>query len=487
MTTHTIVHRILDNVASSPQAVAVEGTDLHLTYRGMWDAAGRWGAAVRPHVTGPDDVVGVLLPRGPEVVVAHLAAWRSRAGYLPLDPVLPDGRLATILQDAGCRVVVTTPDLASRLPGRVAAITAPAAMSEPPGPEAVLPGPADLAYVIYTSGTTGRPKGVEVEHGSVALLMEWYRDRFSLEAGVRTSMCANLMFDGLVLDEWGTLSAGATLVVPRQQVLADPAAIGGFLEEKAIRHAYLPTPMLERVLRADQRPTGLRTVATGGDRLRMWPGPDFPAEIHNTYGPTEATVLVTSSGDVRAEQLRGAAAASIGHAVPGAEVWLEGPAGQLVTEPGEPGELVIGGRFLARGYRAAPDLTAAAFTVRPDGTRAYRTGDFCAWDENGDLAFLGRRDGQVKLKGYRVELAEIEQAIMAEEGVLQAVAAVVGEGPEQRLIAWAEGAADEALLRRRLERDLPDYMIPHSITFLAGFPSTTSGKVDRGALIATAA
>jgi amino acid adenylation domain-containing protein len=387
--------------------------------------------------------------------------------------VLPDGRVAAILDDARCSVVVTTRELAGRLPPGVTAVTAP---DVPPSDAPVAARPDGLAYVIYTSGTTGSPKGVEIEHHSVERLMRWYRTQFGLTGGVRVSMLANLMFDGLVLDVWGALSAGATLAVPGQDILATPQRIGAFLDEYEVAHAYLPTPMLERYLATGPRPRSLRSIATGGDRLRVWPAADFPAAVHNTYGPTEATVLVTASRDLRTVTDR-TGFADIGAAVAGAQVWLEDDDGARVSSPGAPGELVIAGPLLARGYRHAPELTAAAF-----GAGHYRSGDLCRWTPDGWLEFLGRRDTQVKVRGYRVELGEIEQVLLRQDGVEQAVVVVTGEGGAQELLAFVEGAGDGESFPDRLAHVLPDYMVPDKIMFVAALPATASGKVDRAAL-----
>jgi amino acid adenylation domain-containing protein len=482
MSDRTVVTEVWQQVRDAPDRVALIHQAGAVTYGDLWAAASRWAEAIRPHIAGPDPLVGVLRARGPGVPVAHLAAWLAQAAYLPLDPALPPGRLAAILSDSRCQVVLTTSAMADRLPAGVIPVTAPvsAAGSAPPRDN-----PGDVAYVIYTSGTTGRPKGVEVGHRSLAHLMGWYRAHFTLGPQVRASMLANLMFDGLVLDEWGALSAGSTLAIPAQEVLASPLRTATFLDASGVSHAYLPTPMLERFLAAGARPSALRCIVTGGDRLRIWPDRDFPAAVYNTYGPTESTVLVTASGDLRTAGRRDGLA-SIGRPVAGAEVWLEGSCGEVITEAGVPGQLVIGGPLLAHGYRHAPASTAAAFPRNADGARTYRTGDFCAWNHHGDIDFLGRSDTQVKVGGYRVELAEIEQIIMREPGIGQAVVLVVGEGPEPRLLAWAEGWANESALRARLYHELPGYMVPEAIEFVVEFPATGSGKVDRSVLLARA-
>ncbi|MBO4210277.1 amino acid adenylation domain-containing protein, partial [Micromonospora echinofusca] len=442
--------------------------------------AGTAGPGTRP--TGPpgsdpDPVVGVLAERGPLAPTGQLAAWLAGAGYLPLDPAVPPGRLATVIARAGCRVVITTDDLRTLLPPGVTALTAPA--------DPVDPVPADatgLAYVIYTSGSTGEPKGVEVGHHSLARLLHWYRDFFGLGPDGRTSMLCNLGFDGLVVDVWGALYAGAAVAIPEQSVVTDPERIAGFLADYGVTHTNMPTPMLERFLGAGQRPGRVRTVETGGDLLRTWPAPDFPAPVFNTYGPTEGTVLVTAGRDLRTvgdrERLP-----TLGRPLPDADVYLVGPDGRVVTTPGDEGEVVIGGPMLARGYRGDAGATARAFrTDGPGGERVYHTGDICRWTGDGELEFLGRRDHQVKIRGYRVELGEIEQRILRYPGVRMVAVVPAGDG---RLAAWAEGDGDAVAILADLGTTLPDYMVPERLVFLPGLPLTSNGKIDRRKLAVT--
>lgn len=467
---------IFRQVKQGPNQPALLYAGQEVSYQQLWNSALGWAHAVRPLISEPETIIGVLQPRGTAVPACHLAAWIVGAAYLPIDPALPPGRIEALLTQAGCDVILTTPALIELLPSNVTAITEPSTTTDT---IELQPHAARLAYVMGTSGTTGAPKCVEVEHGSLALLVEWYREFFDLGPNVRTPMLACLDRDGLIMDEWATLTAGGTIAIPTEGAMASPAAIGAFLTENRVEHAYIPAPLIEGFLVTDQRPSPLRSIYTGSDRLRVWPASDYTAGVYNGYGPTEATVTATTTGDLREERNR-TDLPTLGKAIPGVELWLETPDGEKITEPGVTGEVMIGGPFVARGYRHQPDLTVAAFTQDANGTRYYRTGDICAWTEQGELAFIGRRDRQIKTRGLRTELGEVEQVILGEPGVRSVIVTVLGEGAESRLEALVEGTGvTREALKARLENSLPKAMIPESIRFV--------GEVQRPGEIAETA
>ena len=461
--------------AERPDRPALVGPHGVTTYGDLWADARAWAGAVG-ELAGPDRIVGVLRSRDALVPVVQLAAWLSGAAYLPLDPSLPRGRLATILRESGCTVVCTTDDLRSRLPGDVVAVTRPGPAVPPKRRHA-----KDLAYVIYTSGSSGVPKGVEIEHGNLATLMRWYRDFYRMGPHTRTSMFANLGFDCLVIDVWTALYAGGAVAIPDQAVLDDPHRMARFLDEHDVAHADMPTAMYERYLASGARSTALRVIETGGDQLRLWPPPDYPAAVFNGYGPTEATVQVTISGDLRTGS--GDGLPPIGRPLPGVTIRLLDESGAEVSQPGDVGELVIYGDLVGRGYRNRPELTAAVFADGPP--RSYRTGDLCRWTADGELAYLGRIDSQVQLRGYRVEPGEIEQQMMLVPGVELAAVAPVGDGPHVSLRGWVAGHVDVDAVLAHLRHTLPAYMVPDPITVLDALPMTVNGKVDRRSLAAS--
>ncbi|MEV8516432.1 amino acid adenylation domain-containing protein [Dactylosporangium sp. NPDC051484] len=471
-----LVPQLIEGWATTrPDAPALVGPHGVTTYAELWEQATAWAGAIG-ELAGPDPVVGVMRSRDALIPVVQLAAWMAGAAYLPLDPSLPRGRLETILREAGCRAVFTTDELRHLLPDHIVTITRPAA--------AIAPMPWDperLAYVIYTSGSTGTPKGVEIEHRNLAALMHWYRDFYTLGQDSRTSMFSNVAFDCLVVDVWAALHAGGAVAVPEQSVLSDPHEMARFLDEFGVQHSNMPTAMFERLLAAGVQSTTVRTIETGSEQLRSWPAPDYPAAVYNAYGPTEATVQVTITGDLRTYRQRNSLP-PLGRPLPGVEIALVDSSGTTITEPGRSGELVISGDLVGRGYRNRPELTLVVFTAGPP--RAYRTGDLCRWNADGELEYLGRIDDQVQLTGYRVEPGEIEQQMMRVPGVRLAVVAPVGEGTSVSLHAWVEGEIEPEKLTAALRENLPEYMVPVTLKVLDQLPMTVNGKIDRRELVA---
>ncbi|HEY0698363.1 MAG TPA: AMP-binding protein, partial [Micromonospora sp.] len=329
---------VLSQARERPDQPAVVDRYGTLTYADLVADAAARAAALRPHLPASDPVVAVLQPRVAAVATSQLAAWFAGAAFLPLDPYLPPARIGQILTEAGCRVALAADDLADRLPATVTVV-------RPGTGHLVTPtGPEGLAYLISTSGSTGRPRQVEVAHRSLAGVLDWYGEFFGLRPGVRTAAFAGLAFDACLLDLWAPLARGATVLLAEEAVVREPDRILATLRE--VDHCFLATPLAEHLLRAGADTGRLRSLATGGDRLRTWPPAEFGAAVHNLYGPTEATILVTASGDLRRYADR-SGLPPIGRAVAGARLRLD-----AVAADGT-GELLIAGPPLARGYRGA--------------------------------------------------------------------------------------------------------------------------------------
>ncbi|MGH8932662.1 MAG: amino acid adenylation domain-containing protein [Egibacteraceae bacterium] len=465
-------------VDHQPHAIAVVDSRGDLSYAALWRDAQAWAEALRPLVHTADALVAVLRPRDATLPAAQLGAWLAGAAYLPLDPSLPDGRIADILDAAGCAAVVSTDHLAGRVAGPPV-VTMP---GRPSGETEPRTG-SGLAYVIYTSGSTGAPKGVEIEHRGLRELLDWYAHRFELAPGVRVAMTAGLGFDQSVLDVWGTLCSGSTLVIPEEHVLADVDALVAFLDTRRIAHTYLPAVIAEQLFTNSARPGTLRTLDVGGEALRRRPPPAFPCAVHNGYGPTETTILATMSNDLRGYS--GSGPLPIGRAVAGLSLLLVDEGGATIDQPGRDGELLVAGTGVMRGYRGDPTATRDAFVHR-GGQRWYRTGDVCRWVADDELAFVGRHDGQVKVRGYRIEVGEIEHALLACDGVRQAAVVAVGEGDRRALHGWIVGTADPLSVRAAISTRLPDYMVPATLRSLHSLPMTANGKIDRQLLAASA-
>ena len=480
---------VTSQASETPDALAVTDTTLTLTYRELDRRAGRVADALRAFDVGPDTVVAICLDRSAAFVVAALGVLQAGAAYLPLDPATPPERLAFMLQDAAPRVTITDLRAAGRLPSAVwPRLDVYEAMARPGGAATRhdVPKQEHLAYVIYTSGSTGRPKGVEITHGSLANLVAWHRRAFGVTADDRAPLYASPAFDAAVWEIWPYLVSGASVHLPPEAVRTDPHALRDWLVAQSITIGFVPTPIAERLIALPWPTwTPLRTLLTGADTLHRYPPEGLPFTLVNNYGPTECTV-VTTSGPVEPEP-SGETLPAIGRPIDNVDVVVLDEAMRPVA-PGAAGELHVGGAGLARGYRGRPDLTAERFVPHPDepGARLYRTGDRARLLGDGRVAFLGRVDDQLKIRGYRVEPDEIAAALGAQPGVAACSVVARDDGGERRLVAYVVPAPGAGLgreaLTAALRRSLPDYMMPATFVTLAALPLTISGKVDRAAL-----
>ena len=492
--------------ARTPEALALVAGTERLTYGELDARAGRLAARLAALGVGPEVRVGVCLGRSASMVEGLLAVLKAGGAYVPLDPSYPGARLAFMLEDSGAAVLLTEERWLDRLPGgdggeggarRVLLAGQPEAAPEAaPGGgsadgRAPSPSPGNLAYVIYTSGSTGRPKGVAIEHRSAAALVRWAAGAFAPEelAGVLAS--TSICFDLSIFEIFVPLSLGGAVI------LADHALDLPFLPAAAEVTLVntVPSAMAELV-RSGWVPPSVRVANLAGEAL---PRP-LVAEIYRTtavrrvlnlYGPTEDTTYSTWAEVER----DGLLPPPIGQPLPGTRAALLGAGGEPVP-PGEEGELFLAGDGLARGYLGRPELTAERFVPDPagissgasSGARLYRTGDLARALPDGSLQFLGRADQQVKVRGFRVELGEIEAALARHPAVREAAVTAAGDG---RLVAWlaTDGPEPElpelpeiAELRSFLAAALPDFMIPTRFRRLAALPRTLNGKLDRRAL-----
>jgi amino acid adenylation domain-containing protein len=481
---------VASQAAETPDALAVTDATLTLTYRELDRRAGHVADALRAFDVGPDTVVAISLERSAAFVVAALGVLQAGAAYLPLDPAAPAERLAMMLDDAVPRATITDVRLDSRLPYTAwPRLDIHEAMARPGTPVARhdVARQEHLAYVIYTSGSTGRPKGVEATHGGLANLVAWHRRAFGVTADDRAPLYASPAFDAAVWEIWPYLVSGASLHLPPDAVRTDPEALRDWLVTQAITIGFVPTAVAERLITLPWPMwTPLRTLLTGADTLHRYPPEGLPFTLVNNYGPTECTV-VTTSGPAEPEPF-GEMLPTIGRPIDNVDVLVLDDAMRPVP-PGAAGELYVGGAGLARGYRGRPDLTAERFVPHPEqpGARLYRTGDRARFLGDGRVAFLGRVDDQLKIRGYRVEPEEIAAALGAQPGVAAcAVGARDDEGGERRLVAYVVTAPGATLgreaLASALRRSLPDYMVPATFVALPALPLTTNGKVDRAAL-----
>ncbi|MDT0378187.1 amino acid adenylation domain-containing protein [Streptomyces sp. DSM 42041] len=494
----TVPQRIAERAAHTPTAVAVSDGTTTVGYAELNSRADRLAHLLLGIGVGRGSVVGVCLERSADMVVTLLATLKAGAAYVPLDPRHPADRLAFVLADTAASLVVSCRDLAQTFAG-----TFPETVSGSPGPRLLLldeeearlraqphtpvateVGGDDAAYVIYTSGSTGRPKGVVVEHRALADLVAWHNDRYAVTPEDRAGQTAAAGFDAAVWEVWPYLCAGASVHLPAEDVLDDPAALAAWTADTALTLCFLSTPRLETVLDDPSLASGrLRAVLTGGDALRRRPAPGLPFRVVNHYGPTECTVVATA-GDVAAREA--ADSPDIGRPVDNTRAYvLDERLGAV--PPGVVGELYLAGTGLARGYLGRPGLTAGRFVACPfgaPGARMYRTGDLVRWGRDGTLHFAGRADRQVKIRGVRIELGEIEAALASRPEVSQAAVVVREDRPgDRRLVGYVVAPeASTRTLRDHLRDTLPAAMVPADLVPLEAFPLTANGKLDRAAL-----
>ena len=492
--TACVAELVKQRAAENASAIALSAFSESLSYGDLDRRANRLANHLRSLGVGRDAAVGLYLERSTAMVVAALAILKAGSAYIPLDPMQPAERLAFMLRDSCARVVVSAKNLAETLPaGSWQVVTLDGdAQKIATQPESQPEGTAsaeDLAYIIYTSGSTGQPKGVELLHSGLSNLVRWHQRAFQVTAADRASAMASLGFDASVWELWPYLAAGASIHLPEERVRNDTKSLRDWMVAQRITIAFAATPIAENLMELDwPQSTSLRFLLTGADTLKKYPSSKLPFVLVNNYGPTEGTVVSTSG--VIAPAISASQPPSIGHAIDGVEIYLLDEDQKPVPE-GTAGEIYIGGAGLARGYRNLPDLTAARFIANPfrnqAGVRLYRTGDLARRLPDGQIAFLGRIDEQLKIRGYRVEPSEIATVLGQHASVQNCVVIAREDVPgEKQLVAYVVPASGAALkfadLRDHLRKRLPDYMVPAEFVAIENIPVTANGKVDRAAL-----
>ncbi|HYC89367.1 MAG TPA: amino acid adenylation domain-containing protein [Thermoanaerobaculia bacterium] len=458
----TVIDLFREQVRLRPDAEALSLDGTVLTYAELAARMDALAGELRAKGAGPEVLVAIRMERGIEAIVAVLAVMASGAAYLPIDPSLPEERVSFILEDAKPLIVL---DPQSPLP---------TAWGEGQGEGRTLrEGTVGAAYVIYTSGSTGRPKGVLIEHRGLTNFVTAFAEILQLTPESRVLQFASLSFDASVEEIFTALTSGACLVLAKREDLMPVEPFVKTVNRERVTTALLP-PSVLALLDPAAMPS-LRAIVSGGEACSAALAAKWGAHVRfvNAYGPTEITVAATVDPDTDG--------LSIGRPIANTTAYVLGP-GNLPALPGVAGELCIGGVGVARGYLDRPALTAERFIDDPFGAgKLYRTGDRARFRADGRLEYLGRLDGQVKLRGFRIEPGEIEATLERHPAVVDAHVLL---RDEQRLIAYV--VTSEPIggneLRAFAARSLPDYMVPSAIVAVERFPLTAHGKIDLKAL-----
>ena len=488
-----VPERVNEIAAAYPTKTAVSASTHSLTYQELNQQANQLAHHLHRLGAQPESIIAVALPRSPALLVALLGILKTGAAYLPLDPDSPADRLAHMVTDSQAPLLLTHSGQLDTTfcPAHCQIVYLDAAQATlatyPTEAPTLTLTPQNLAYVIYTSGSTGKPKGVAVPHTGLTNLVSWDHRAHHLTADDHTTLVASPAFDASAWETWSALTRGATIHIPPTTTV-EPEWLIDWLAQEGITVSFLPTALAESLLNhpwPENHP--LRLLLTGGDALHQHPSANLPFTLVNNYGPTENSVVSTST---LVAATATSAAPAIGRPIDNVQVYVLDAYGQLVP-PNVPGELYLGGAGLARGYLHQPGLTAVSFIPNPfsqqPGARLYRTGDRVRYLANGDLEFLGRLDNQVKLRGFRIELGEIEALLSQHDAVQTAVVTLYEPTADlKQLVAYLVIQTDAAVqaddLRHYLQAQLPAYMVPTQFIILDRLPLTTNGKINRRAL-----
>lgn len=493
-TLHKLVEDQVDRTPDAPAIVSEEG---EVTYGDLDVRANRIAHRLRKLGVGTETLVGVCIDRSSDLVAAMLGVLKAGAAYVPIDPSLPRDRIAYMVDDARIAVLLTERRVEKDIPPTESAVVVLDADSAIDAEESVRPKcratPESLAYVIYTSGSTGRPKGAMIHHRAIVNHLLWMQRTWPLCADDVVLQKTSTSFDPSIWEIWGPLLSGARVVMAPPGTQGDPEYLVGAMMRHGVTHLRLVPSVLELVAREPgfERCTSLRRLFVGGEALsralveRVWDRIDV--EVVNLYGPTEATIVSVAWV---AERGQGPfpPMVPIGRPITNLRAYVLD--GMMQPAPvGVPGELHLGGAGVGRGYLRRPDLTEERFLPDPfvPGGTLYKTGDVCRLRADGVIEFLGRNDHQVKIRGCRVELGEVE-AVLAEHATVGKAAVVPREVAQGEVCLSAylaprsRAMPDPVELRAFLRNRLPEYMVPSYFAVLSSLPLNSSGKVDRKAL-----
>jgi amino acid adenylation domain-containing protein len=512
-----ILQQLLSKSAARfPEKTAVWARGRSISYRELEERSNQLAHLLQQSGISKGDRVGLFFPKCVESIISMFAVLKAGAVYVPLDPQAPVDRIGYIISNCGIRVLITQDekrralDLSTRESldrcvvidearesGNGTAVLPWAALSEYPAshPPAVTLTETDLAYILYTSGSTGRPKGVMLSHQNALTFVEWCADKFEITNEDRLSNHAPLHFDLSVFDVYNAIEAGATVYLVTEEIALFPTTLAKFIETHQISVWYsVPSALMLLLLHADLKAEKLRHL-----RTILFAGEVFPmkylkqlaellpaVELDNLYGPTETNVCTYYRVD--RERLASMDKLPIGIACENTVVFAVNDKDEIVTKPGETGELYVRGPSVTYGYWGDEEKTKKMVVpnrFQPDfEEKIYRTGDLVTLAEDGNYYFLGRRDSMIKSRGYRIELGEIESALLSHSAVREAAAVaipdeVVGNRIKAIVAPHTVGSLKAAELQQHCAARIPKYMIPEFIEFRESLPKTSTGKVDR--------
>ena len=489
----TVVEQFREQAAAHPDRPAVVHLDTTLTYREVDERSDRIAAFLNAKGLGKGDFVSILIPRCTWMMTASLGVLKSGAAYQPLDPTYPPERLEFMIADSGAKLVIADEALLEKIPGYRGPV---ATLKELKELEDVRretedsrlksrvsgPSPSDAFIILYTSGSTGKPKGAVLEHGNLMTFCAWYRRYYGIDASSRVAAYASYGFDASMMDMYPALTAGAAVVIVDESIRLDLMALDRYFAEQGVTHAFMTTQIGRQFSQIATAPS-LKWLSVGGEAL-VPVDPPKGFRLVNAYGPTECTIFTTVQ-----EVDRSYRRVPIGRALDNLRLYVVDGKGRRLP-PGVPGELLVAGPQVSRGYLNNPEKTEAAYGTNPfasegDYTRIYRTGDIVKFLPDGTIVFVGRRDGQVKVRGFRIELSEVEEVIRRFPGVKDATVAAFDDPAGGKFVAAyvvGDAKVDVEAMNAFIRAEKPPYMVPAVTMQIDKIPLNQNQKVNRRAL-----
>ncbi|MFI8418442.1 non-ribosomal peptide synthetase [Serratia sp. NPDC078593] len=488
---HTVLDHFIRQVALSGNRTAINYNGYYLTYKQLDEASNKLCNVLHQKGIVPGDNVPIVSLRTPEFIIGLLAICKLGATYTPIDANYPEKRIQDIAEQSNSSViVVSNSSIIITFNDKITDIVS---IEDLPHdtPTTYDQSESDdqrIAYIIFTSGTTGSPKGVEISHAALNNLIVWYNERFNLDNQCRSSLIAGIGFDVAQWEIWSALTSGSTLYLPHEEIRLQPEDLLRFLDHNEITHVFVPTVLVPEMVSLPQpKNLKLRYMFTAGEKLPPVNFMNLSYDLVDFYGPTEATIFVTYN-KVESAHLGGAA--SIGYPIADTEIFILDEQLHPILNH-DPGELFISGTCLAKGYLNNPTMTDEKF-VTPEhfaGKRLYRSGDLACWLPDGRIQYLGRTDQQIKIRGNRVELAEIENVIMQVPEVKKAVAVISqNENLAEKkiivfLLAFSPDTQPTNRVRAHMKKILPSYFMPADFQWLNNLPLNPNGKIDKVSLL----